>query len=281
MKLQFLALAGVCLVTASAQSSGPSPVLLIGREVIKEGRGAAHEKTDADYARALRKARFPYHEVALASMSGQNEVWFVFGYQSFADLEKGGKEFDKQPLKGEIEQQDARDGEHRVTSRALQAVYRKDMSFRPELANLGKTRFVNIISFRVKLGHDDDFLAGAKMFVGAEEKANLKTPILAYEVVAGAPSGLYLFIEPMESLNSLDEQPARGRAIAEAMGADNYARLMKGSGDVFVSIENSLFAVDPLLSYVSKEVEDVDGDFWRPKAPAAKPATEKKEKTGH
>jgi hypothetical protein len=230
----------------------------------------------------LRKAKFPYHVVALNSMSGQNEVWFVFGYPSWADADKGGKEFGKQPLKSDFEMQDARDGEHRTSARTLWAIYRKDMSYRPDLASLGKTRNVNIVSFRVKLGHTEDFMTGSKMFLGAEEKANSQSPILAYEVVAGAPSGLFLFLEPMESLKALDEAPARDRALMEAMGADNFRQLMKGEGDVFVSIEADLFSVNPLFSYVSKEVEDADPDFWKPKAPA-KPAAENKskEKTGH
>src|SRR5579863_6392859 len=140
LPLLIIGLTFVCPFAVSAQDAGPPAILSIGREVIKEGHGAAHEKTDIEYVRALRKAHFHYHEVALGSMSGQGEVWFVFSYQSWADFDKAGKESDKQPLKGEIEQQDARDGEHRVSSRLMHAVYRKDMSFRPELANLGKTQ---------------------------------------------------------------------------------------------------------------------------------------------
>jgi hypothetical protein len=283
MRLQLLTIAApvVCLISAFAQNTSPPGVIQITREVIKEGRATAHEKTDIDFPRALRKAKFPYHVVALNSMSGQNEVWFIFGYPSWADAEKGGQEFDKQPLKSDFEAQDARDGEHRATARTMWAVYRKDMSYHPDRANLAKTRNINIVSFRVRLGHIEDFTAGSKVFLGAQEKANFQSPTLAYEVVAGAPAGLFLFLEPMESIKSLDEAPARNRALVEAMGADNFRQLLKGEGDVFVSIESDLFAVNPLFSYVSKEVEDADPDFWRPKAPA-KPAAESKpkEKTG-
>ena len=147
--------------------------------------------------------------------------------------------------------------------------------------NLGKTRFINIASYRVKLGHTEDLMAGSKMILGALEKANLQFPVLAYEVMAGVPEGLFLFIEPMESLKTLDEGPARDRAMIEAMGAENFGRLMKGTGDVFATIETNLFSVSPQMSYVSKEVEDTDANFWKPKAPA-KPVVETtpKEKTG-
>jgi hypothetical protein len=84
----------------------------------------------------------------------------------------------------------------------------------------------------------------------------------------------------MESLKTLDELPARGRAMMEAMGAENFGRLMKGTGDVFSTTETSLFAVNPQMSYVSKEVEDTDPDFWRPKAAKSPAENKPKEKTG-
>ena len=69
--------------------------------------------------------------------------------------------------------------------------------------------------------------------------------------------------------------------MIDAMGVENFGRLMKGSGDVFASLETNLFAVSPQMSYVSKEVGDTDANFWKPKAPA-KPAAENppREKTG-
>ena len=157
---------------------------------------------------------------------------------------------------------DTRDGELRSNSRTMYAVYRKDMSYKPELVNIGKTRYMGLLSFRLKLGHTQDFEEGGKKFLAADEKAGLKTPSIAYEVMTGAPADLFLFFEPMESLKDLDEAPAREKAVAAAMGED-YQRLIKGSGDVFNSIEYTLFAVNPRMSYMSKDVEDADPAFWR------------------
>ena len=53
------------------------------------------------------------------------------------------------------------------------------------------------------------------------------------------------------------------KAVAAAMGED-YQKMMKGAGDVFSSIEYNLYAVNPRMSYVSKETEDADPAFWRP-----------------
>jgi hypothetical protein len=262
--------------TAQAQNSEPPAVMGIIRESIKEGHSAAHEKVEADWAGAMRKHNFPFYSLALTSMTGPGEVWFLLPSKSFAEVEQAGQELQKPGLKTEIEMLDARDGELRSNSRTMYAVYRKDMSYRPELVKIGKARYVGITTFRLKLGHMSDFSEGSKKFLDANEKAGVKAPTVAYQVIAGAPDGMFLFMEPMESLKTVDEIPARDKAVSEAMGNEEFQQLMKGAGDVFTSIEYSMFAVNPRMSYVSKKTEDVDPAFWRPKMTPSKTATASK-----
>lgn len=272
-------LSAVGMVPAFSQeaAAGPPPVLQILREVIKEGKVAAHEKTEAEFARAFRKAKSSLHYLALTAMSGASEVWFLDAYPSFAAWEQYQNEQDKEPLKSELEMAESRDAALREPGRNLWAVYRKDMSYRPETLNVGKTRFMTIGTYRVRLGHDEDMRAGAKAILEAYTKGNIDATLLCYQVIEGAPSGTYLFFSTMESMKTLDDMPARQRALAEAMGADNYRQLMKGSGDTFVSIESNLFSVNPAMSYVSKTTADQDPEFWNPK-PAGKPAAAAKPK---
>ena len=252
----------------------------IGREGIKQGKGAAHEKTEMEFVRAFRKAKFPGHYLGLDSLSGPGEAWFLAAYPSFAVVEQNHQESDKEPLKSELEAADAHDGALRESSRVMWAVFRPEFSYRPEKLNVGKTRALSIGTYRVRLGHDEDFRAGAKAILDGYAKANLDAVLLCYQVIEGAPAATYLFFYPMESLKNMDEAPDRQKALMEAMG-DNYRQVMKGAGDTFVSIESNLFTVNPRMSYVSKEAEDADPDFWRPKAAAKPAAAEKpKEKTG-
>ncbi len=261
---------------ATAQNHEPPAVLGIMREAIKEGHSAAHEKVESDWAATFRKHNFSVHSVALTTMTGSNEVWFLSAYPSFAAVEQANQEFEKPGIKAEMDMLEARDGEVRSSSRSMYAVYRKDMSYRPELVNIGKTRYFGVTTFRLKLGHMDDFMEGSKKFLAADEKAGLKRPEVAYEVIGGAPADLFLFFEPMESLKTVDEMPGREKAVAEAMGNEEFQRMMKGGGDVFTSIEYSLFAVNPRMSYVSKDTEDVDPAFWRPKMSSGKTAVNSK-----
>jgi hypothetical protein len=256
---------GIGIVPMFAQEGmKPAPVLSIGRESIKEGKGAAHEKVEADYAATFRKANFPGHYIAMAAMSGTNEVWFVQPMPSFAANDDFEKATDEEPLKTALALMDERDGELRASSRTMWAVYRPDLSYRPEKFNPAKTRIVDVGIFRVRLGRSEDFISGAKTYFGGYAKGNVDLCILAYQVTAGAPAGTYLFFTMMDSMKVLDGEPERMKAVMDGMGQDKFAQLMKGSGDVFVSIEDTLLEVKPGMSYPPQSMVDADPGFWKP-----------------
>ncbi len=97
MLIALAALSAGGALAVLAQEQGPPPVLQIGRELIKEGKGAAHEKTEAAFVRAFRKADFPGHYLALSAMSGPNEVWFVEAFPSFEMSAEWQAESEKEP----------------------------------------------------------------------------------------------------------------------------------------------------------------------------------------
>lgn len=270
-------LAAACLFPIATLCEEPPPVIQIGRESVKEGRSAAHRKVETDWARAFRRAKYPYHYLALETMTGPSEVWFVSAYPSFAAIEEGDKLIESGPLKNEMDLLDARDGELRSASRSMIAIYRQDMSYHPDRANLAKARYMSVRTFRVKLGHEAEFLSGSKIFLAAYDKINFPNSTIAYQVVGGVTDGTFLFFMPLESLKSLDSMEAASKAMAAAMGPEQFGRLMKGAGDVFNSMELGFFRISAPMSYVSKEYEDADPAFWRPKPPA-KPAADAKAK---
>lgn len=73
---------------AMAQQGAPPNVIQIYREEVKPGKVAAHEKTEVGWPRAFAKANSPDHYIAMTSMTGPNEAWFINGYDSLATLEK-------------------------------------------------------------------------------------------------------------------------------------------------------------------------------------------------
>jgi hypothetical protein len=248
----------------------PAPVINIDIEMIKEGKSAVHEKVEAEWSATLRKAGFPANYYAFAAMSGSNQVWWIQPMPSFAANEEYEKFTAKEPLKSSLDNLDSRDGELRVSSRQMWAVFRPDLSYKPESCNLAKTRFVDLATYRIKLGKDDDLVNGAKVIFDAYRKSNVDMCLLSYEVTAGAPTGTFLFANLMDSMKFLDAEPEREKAMKAGMPESTYQQLMKGTGDVFVSMEDNLFEVKPGMSLPSQAVIDADPAFWKPKA-AAKP----------
>src|SRR5262249_11291080 len=83
-----LCLGAVAIAEAQQQAEGPPPVLVIGREVEKPGKAAAHEKWEMGWPRLMAKTKWPVHYLAMRSLTGENRVLFPSGYASMADWEK-------------------------------------------------------------------------------------------------------------------------------------------------------------------------------------------------
>jgi len=114
---------------------------------------------------------------------------------------------------------------------------------------------------------DAEFADAIKLVTGNYEKINSDQPLVVYQVVSGASGPTYLFLSPMVSLKTIDEAPARGRAIRESMGEENAATMLKTSAAVTAASESFLFTLNPRMSYVSKEFAAGDLEFWIPKPP--------------
>jgi len=207
-------------------------------------------------------------------VSGESEVWLLESHESFASVEEADAFVEKTPaLKWSLGQYDAQNGELVSAVRRLLAVYRKDLSYHGEqlAQGLPKMRYMSMVMVRLHPARDTEFADAIKLVTGNYEKINSDQPLVVYQVVSGAPGPTYLFFSPMASLKTMDEAPARGRAIRESMGEENVATMLKTSAAVTAASESFLFTLNPRMSYVSKEFAAVDSEFWIPKPP--KPAT--------
>ncbi|MGD0616185.1 MAG: hypothetical protein ABSB67_00830 [Bryobacteraceae bacterium] len=268
----------LALVAASmVMAQQPSAVLRIIREDIKSGKSAAHEKTEMAFVRALSKSKYPNYS-ALESITGPSQVWFLERYDSFAALEETFNIASAEPMSTLMGKLDEQDGELRTGERATIATFREELSYQPVPANLPKYRYYSITTVRVKPGHVDDFETLCKMLITVWEKSESKQRRVVFGVTSGAPGGTYLMISGMESLKSMDP-PRPAKKGAEAFGTEEWASYQKLYSDIITSTENMLFAVNPKMSYPSKEFIAADPDFWAPKpkpAATAKPAAEAK-----
>jgi hypothetical protein len=93
------------------------------------------------------------------------------------------------------------------------------------------------------------------------DSINLDRPEIAYEVVAGAMSGTYVFVAPLPTLKTLDDGLARTPAYAEGVREAGK----RAAAETEISQERLLLRVEPGLSYVSDDFAAGDAEFWNRK----------------
>jgi hypothetical protein len=255
----------------------PPKVLLIEREEIKPGKAAAHEKEAHGYVQLFTRAKSEGHWLGLSPISGnENEAVFLAGYPSFEAMEKDHMNMEKAEggaLMAEMEKLDAQGADMHASQRAMVAVLRENLSYRLQditRDGIAHSRIFQIETFRVRLGHSGEFGEGAKIYFNAMEKANVNTPVALYQVISGAPSGTYIAISALKSMKEMDADYEK--AVMAALGEENGKKLQMLERESVMSSESNLYAVNPKMSYVSKEVAATDPEFWTPKPKAAKAA---------
>ena len=277
-------LAGMASLLVAQEPPQPPRILRIIREDIKEGKGAAHERSESQFMRAAAAAKFPVNIIGMNSMSGTSQAWFLEAHDSFESIGKAEAVMEKTEL-GTL---DSLDAEYRTGSRSWIAVYRPELSFHGSelMQTLATMRYFNVIMMRTRQEHDQDFAELAKMAVAAAERSMDDQPVATYQVVSGAPNGTYILFEPSASLKALDTAPERSHNLFQAMGDAGSKRFLKMAGETIAQQEALLFAIDPQMSLVSRQVMAGDPAFWTPKreepeepAKDAKPAAKRSKRT--
>ncbi len=264
---------GLSVSTASSLSAqtpappkgAPPRILQILREDVKPGKSAAHQKYEAGWPRAFAKANWPTSYLAMTSITGPSEAWFMTGYESFGAWQKDRENLDRnEALRNEDDRLVQGDAEFLSASRSIVAAYREDLSYTLPV-QLPKMRFFRVVTFRVRPGHDSDFMEATKVVRAGYEKANIETGFATYQIVSGMPTPTYLVLVPMRSLDEIDASMMKARKVQEAEGEDDQKKMAKLAAAGYLSIESNLYVLDPKISYPSKDFIAADPEFWNPK----------------
>ena len=253
--------------------TGPPKVIQIFIEQVKPGKGAPHEKNESGWPRAFASAKSPTHYIAMVSQTGPSEAWFITGFDSLAAWEKDTKSNEKNvALTVTTDQLSEKDGEFLSGVRSIVARYRDELSYRAAGINIWQDRYFYMTTARVRPGHGNEFIEANKIYRDAHEKANIPESWAVFQVEAGLPAGTYLTFQPLKSVAEVDAFPeTHGKAYQDAIGDEGRKKLRELNSASTLSLENTIFAFNPKMSYVSKEMVGADADFWMPK-PTSKPA---------
>jgi hypothetical protein len=205
-------------------------------------------------------SRAAVNVLGMRAVSGPDEAWLIEMHDSFASLEGVDQALaSARPLKDSSAVPD----DLLPPARLLIAMYRPGLSYRPDEAvkSLPKARYLLISLYRMRPGDEAQFAQVVKPQRARSDSINLDRPELAYEVVAGAISGTYVFVAPFPTLKTLDDGLARTPAYAEGVRETGK----KVAAGVEITLERMLFRMEPSLSYVSEEFAAGDPEFWNPK----------------
>ncbi len=247
-------------VAAGLPTSQPK-VLTIIREHVKVGRSGLHSKFEAGYPAALEKAKSPDYYLALVSMTGPSEAWYVTPQESFAAIGAAIKRDDKDPvLSAEMSRLDLADAENIHALEVIRLRSRPDLGA-GSFPDVGKARYFAISTYRVKLGQEGLFEQMGKAYAAALLRVAPKSSYRVYEVLAGMPGSTYLTFRSAESYGELDQWGPDGEAQFKQATPDEMAVFTR-LGEAVERLESNHFRVDPEQSYVPKELRQKDSEFW-------------------
>ena len=175
------------LAPAQSLPTSQPKFLLILREQVKIGHGEDHAKYEAAWPAAYEKAKSAQAYIALVSMTGARESWYVTPFESHAALGENMKREDADPvLSAELERLGKGDADYLSDLRSMYAMARPDLSH-GAFPDASKQRFYSITVFHVKPGYDSAFAAVAKSYAAAADRSAPNARWRTYQVMAGAP----------------------------------------------------------------------------------------------
>lgn len=266
--LAFLA-GGATLASAQSLPTSQPKFLNIVREQVKIGREGDHAKHEAGWPAAYEKAKASMAYIALVSMTGARESWYVTPFESHGAWGENIKRENADPvLSADLERLAKVDADYLNDLSLMQAMARPDLSH-GAFPDTSKQRFYAITVFRVRPGYDSGFAAVAKSYAGAAGRSAPNARWRTYQVMAGAPSPTFLVFSSYEAYGDLDRSIEEGMSMSKSFSAEELLALQKFNAEGLVNVETNRYRLDPAQSYVAKETREKDPEFWMPK-PAAK-----------
>lgn len=167
-------------------------MVTIIREDVKVGRTAEHARIEAGWPAAFGRASSPDYYLAMVSLTGTPQAWYIIPAASNAAYGEQMKRYDNDPgTTAELERLSRADAEVLEGTRTILAMARPDLS-RGAYPDLAKQRFWEISLARVRPGHEADFDAAVKAYIAAADRASSQNQFRTYQVVAGMPEPTYI-----------------------------------------------------------------------------------------
>ena len=253
-------------------AAAPPKILMLEHKQAYSGKSEERRKLEESVAAACDRLDAQRFWIDLESMSGEPEALVFSPFDSYEHLEDSNSEWN-QFLAGHGDVQRMLEDTRALVGgeRKIIAVRRDDLGYLADNIDLSEARYMHVTEVRLFPGRESDFVDATRILAEASSKAQGETPWVVYEVDAGLPAPTFLVFSPMAELKQRDDLLALTGNLADAE-ADNAETLKKIVRESYASTENTIYAIRPAMSHVSKAFAATDMDFWMRHAPAAAPA---------
>jgi hypothetical protein len=235
-----------------AAQDPPSPIVYIDREQVKPGRLAQVVQMEEGAARFCATARCPNPYLALSSITGPTEIWWINGFDSADTMERVWRDYAaNEQISRELNRVAADKADFVFPAQNIIARYRDDLSSSSS-TTFAYSRFISISQIQIRPGQLSGF-EKIRMAIRSIHQRSGRTQWV-YQVSSGAQEWTFFVMTPARTMQELH--------LFEADGERNpgTADLLR---DTIVSSETRLYAVTPSLSMPAQSWIDADPEFWK------------------
>jgi hypothetical protein len=196
-------------------------------------------------ARFCAQAHCPNPYVAITSITGPTEVWWINGVDSMETLEKVWNDYAaNQEIKQELDRVAFNKADLAFPGTNLLARFRDDLSFSSD-TTIAYARYISISIAKVRPGQLAAFEKTRLALKAARQRTGRAQWV--YQVGSGAEDGTFLLMTPgrnMQEIHTFDTSDDR-------------------IPDSVLTSETRLYAVSPSLSMPAQSWIEADPDFWK------------------
>jgi len=258
-----MSIAGSVYATAQGGTTPPPKVLIIMNEQIKPGQsGPPHQKLEGAFVRAFAEAKWPEHYFGMESMSGKSRALFFASYDSYDAWQKDNDAVGKNAtLSAALTAAGQADAAVVEAYEQSAYNYREDQSLNAPV-KIEDMRYMELTLFTVKQGHRKDWSDLVKLYQKAytgKQGVHWAT----FEKMYGTDSGSrYLVVTPMKSLAEVDQELLDDKSVMGALSGDDLKKFADLQAACLDSVESSMFAISPKMSYAPDAWVKSDPAFW-------------------
>lgn len=259
----------VCLLAAMAGAQQapftPAPrILQIFREQIVPGRESDYLRIETDAVATVSRLNFQHSYLTLRGINQSGDIWFLNGYDSYADLEQLESQVAaNSELTSALNTVAMEKAGLSVDPHTIFARYREDLSFGRGLSGQ-RTRYFVISIVSSRPGHVRDYADLRRILRSAHERAGSAEVHSVYQVESGMPDGTFLIVTPAATLEDAgDTRQFDQTTLENDLDSQNRTRLRELNDAAVARSETQIFRVNPSLSLPVKEWVDADPEFWK------------------